>query len=226
MVKRGTSSPELVLFCLAGVRNLLNSIFTHQPELLRVDDVLAALQGLFTVLSTAQSDSEKLPNVGQDRQVWLSFVSLFIVLHDYLRFSQDKAKLYESFAIATQNKPWLSKYLADEDVIRALFTDTTSKTPTVQQGALKQISLAMNSSSVTQSYLSKRLLSNLISRVLPQNLETKASILTIMKTAASHTEEIWTLDESKTERSRLKALLETELEPEIKMQVALLLKRA
>jgi hypothetical protein len=225
VVERGLRHPELVLVSLAGLQNLLSSVIAHEPQVLQSEAVQTRLQGLYSRLCEVQSDSARLHATQQDRHVWTAFLSLFIVLHDYLPATAAKVRLYEGLTAAIQHKPWLSEYLQSEEIIRTVFVDTASKVPALQLKALELLRLAMVHQAVCQVYLAKHLLSNLLSKVLTASPSSAHPILEVMQTAAAHTGAIWSLDHDNVERARLQGLLKSEMSAELKLQVALLVKR-
>mmetsp|Transcript_15448 Transcript_15448/g.27968 ORF Transcript_15448/g.27968 Transcript_15448/m.27968 type:complete len:231 (+) Transcript_15448:2081-2773(+) len=226
VVKRGHKNPELVLFSLSAIGNLLNSLFTHQPDILLSEEVQKAFLNLFSVLSKSQSDSLRLEEASQDRGVWANFISIFVYLDNYTTLIQDRVTLFKLLASATDTKPWLVEFFSSEEVIKALFTGTVSKDPDIQLCALEEIRKAVNCLPVCRVYLSKHLMSNLVTRVIHQHPHLKPPIIAILRAVTLHPEPVWTLDETSEERGRLKGVLESVEGGELKVELGLVLGKA
>lgn len=194
-----------LLYCSFDVLNqAIEWVLQDYPKLFRNKDLYEALSACFNAIVAAAKVPDRLALAAgvtpEEQGNWAGFVTLTLVLYRFREDASAHVQLLQGLETVAAQRPWMYR-LESSDLMEVLFRNTHSEVQPLRAISLRLLLAATQAGAL--QYFSSRLLSNLITHVLPTHPDILPALDQLLTTAQAID---WSSANLAEERARLKAV--------------------
>ena len=203
-VQRSSKDLSLLYSSFDVLNEALEWVLQDYPKLFRNKDLYDAISACFNAIVAAAQVPDHLAQTAgvtlEEQGNWAGFVTLILVLYRFRQDTSAHVLLLQGLETVATQRPWMYR-LESTDLMEVLFRNTHSEEQALRATSLRLLLTATRAGA--PQYLSNRLLSNLITHVLPTHPDILPTLDQLITAAQSFD---WSSAPFSEERSRLKAL--------------------
>ncbi|CAG9324584.1 unnamed protein product [Blepharisma stoltei] len=202
---------------------ILIKIVDQNTKLFTNRDLKAALINSFSELCKFTKGEDRLKEEFKEEYSVLSNIYTGFLLISEIGNLDEKDKAYKSLQQILEKFDELKEYARNEECAKRFFTDTNNENAIIRHNALASIKLLAEDKETAIYFLQKKLLSNLIAKVMVKYPDIVEDLNAIIHVINQHESPLWINEELKTEKERIKKFLSPSSKP-IQNELSILLK--